>query len=152
MTEEILLLIQYLFFFLPFLAGLVIGKYLENRHYKALHRREAAMRKVPVVTFRTLPGDVIVRDSQLAQGSVVVSADYLKRFLSGFRAIFGGEMHSYSSLLDRGRREALLRMAASAPEADFFLNVRLETSTLAGKRANSIACVEVLAFGTAIYS
>ena len=44
----------------------------------------------------------------------MVSVDYFKRFLAGLRMIFGGRVSSYESLLDRARREALLRMRLQA--------------------------------------
>jgi uncharacterized protein YbjQ (UPF0145 family) len=42
-------------------------------------------------------------------GSVVVSVDYFKRFLAGLRTLVGGRVTSYETLLDRARREAILR-------------------------------------------
>ena len=58
------------------------------------------------------------------------------------------------SLLERARREALLRMTESAREQgyDAVFNVRLETSRLANARGdgNGTAGVEMLAFGTAV--
>lgn len=89
--------------------------------------------------------------SELVYGSVVVSVDYFKRVLMAFRQIFGGEIKSYAPLLDRGRREALLRMKEAAPDADIFVNCRLETSSIANSnRQNSLSCVEIIAYGTAI--
>jgi uncharacterized protein YbjQ (UPF0145 family) len=84
---------------------------------------------------------------------VVVSLDYFKRFLAGLRQIFGGRVRSYESLVDRGRREAILRMKDQARSADIIVNLRLETSivgstTRSGKRR--IGCIEVLAYGTAV--
>ena len=83
-------------------------------------------------------------------GVVVVSIDYYKRFLMGFRKIFGGELRSYSPLIDRGRRESLLRMKESCPDADLFLNCRLETSTISSGKGKAVGCVEVVAYSTAI--
>jgi uncharacterized protein YbjQ (UPF0145 family) len=64
--------------------------------------------------------------------------------------IFGGEMRSYASLIDRGRREALLRMKEQFPSADIFVNCRMETSSISSGQGKAIGCVEVLAFATAI--
>ncbi|MGB5413298.1 MAG: heavy metal-binding domain-containing protein, partial [Polyangiales bacterium] len=78
--------------------------------------------------------------------------DHFKRFLSGFRMIFGGEIRSYSSLIDRARREAVLRMKESQPDADAFLNTRLETSTISSTAGNEgMGTIEVLAYGTAVH-
>ena len=81
---------------------------------------------------------------------MVISVDYFKRFLMNFRRIFGGEIKSYSPLLDRGRREALLRMKESHPHADLYLNCRLETSAISNGKGKTTGCVEILAYCTAI--
>jgi uncharacterized protein YbjQ (UPF0145 family) len=90
----------------------------------------------------------------LVTGSVVVSVDYFKRFLAGLRGLVGGEVKSYGTLLDRARREAVLRMKEEAIRKgyDAIVNVRLETSRLASGRRDGkgTAGVEMLAFGTAV--
>lgn len=134
----------------PLLLGFAGGRYAESRHYASLRQREAATLHVPVVTFRRLAGDRRVAAATLATGSVVVSVDHFKRFLTAFRKVFGGELHAYASLIDRGRREAVLRMKESCPEADLFLNCRLETASISKGQGDAVACVEVLAYGTAI--
>jgi len=130
--------------------GFVAGKIAENRHYRSIREREQRWLHVPAVTWKTLDEDRPVVYATLAIGAVVVSVDHFKRFLMFFRKIFGGEVHSYSSLIDRGRREALLRMKESCPSADLFLNCRLETSTISNGQGKSTGTVEVLAYGTAI--
>ena len=131
--------------------GFASGRYLERKHYKSIARRERERLNSPAVTFRTLPDKRPLASARLAVGSVVVSVDYFKRFLAGFRLFFGGELRSYSPLIDRGRREALLRMKESCPEANLFLNTRLETSSISkGNRGQSIGSVEIVAYSTAI--
>ena len=83
-------------------------------------------------------------------GSVVVSIDHFKRFLSAFRQFFGGEMKSYSSVIDRGRREAILRMTEAAPDASMFRNWRLETSSISKGGGKAVGCAEVVAYATAV--
>jgi len=53
-------------------------------------------------------------------------------------------------LIDRGRREALLRMKEWAPDADVFLNCRLETASISKGEGKAIGCVEVIAYATAV--
>lgn len=131
--------------------GLVLGHYLERKHYKSIARREREYLKSPAVTFRTLPDKRPIAAARLAIGSVVISVDYFKRFLAGVRLFYGGELRSYSPLFDRGKREALLRMKESCPEASLFLNTRLETSSIfKGSRGQSIGSVEIVAYSTAI--
>jgi len=77
--------------------------------------------------------------------------DYFKRLLASLRNIFGGTVKSYESLIDRARREALLRMKEKAPQASMIVNVRIETTTV-GRKANKkgVGCLEALAYGTAV--
>ncbi len=141
-----------LFIFLILLGlGYGFGKYLENKHYRSIKEREAATIHKPVVTFQRLTEGRAAKDVSLAIGSVVVSVDYFKRFMAGFRLFFGGELGSYASLIDRARREAILRMKESCPNADLYLNCRLETSSISkGNKQQKIGSVEILAYSTAV--
>ena len=130
--------------------GFVVGKINERNHYESIHKREQEFLNTPVVSWKTLGEDRPVKRARLATGCVVVSVDHYKRFLMKFRVIFGGEVRSYASLIDRGRREAILRMKASCPSADIFLNCRIETSTISNGQGNATGTVEVLAYGTAV--
>ena len=107
-----------------------------------------------VVNFKTLPSDWKAESVGLVCGSVVISVDYFKRFLAGIRCFFGGRIKTYEPLLDRARREAIMRMkeAARSKGCNTIVNVRLETSRLASSRKNGkgIAGVEILAFGTGL--
>ncbi len=134
----------------PLLLGFVVGRWLERRHYASIHRREQQYMQVAVVTFEPPPPARPIRSATLAVGSVVVSVDYYKRFLAGFRLFFGGQLGSYASLLDRGRREAILRMRESAPQADVFVNARIETSSISQGEDDSTGTVEVFAYATAL--
>ena len=132
--------------------GYFSGTWVEKRHYRSIARRETELLPLPAVNFRTMEGapQAIAR-SRLVTGSAVISIDYFKRFLASLRNIFGGTVTSYESLLDRARREALLRMKAQAPDADIILNVRIETSSIgraSGRR--NVGCLEALAYGTAV--
>jgi uncharacterized protein YbjQ (UPF0145 family) len=134
------------------LTGLIVGKVNESRHYNSIQEREREFLTTPAVTLaNTYPLERPVARTAVSIGSVVVSVDYFKRFLFGFRNIFGGEVKSYSSLLDRGRREAMLRMKEAHPDADAFINCRLETSSVTKGQKDRVSCSEVIAYGTAIY-
>ncbi|MDF3037266.1 MAG: hypothetical protein K0S28_2540, partial [Paucimonas sp.] len=65
--------------------------------------------------------------------------------------IVGGPVQSYETLLDRARREAILRMKESCPDADQIINLRIETSSISEGAKNTVSSVEVLAYGTAVY-
>ena len=81
-----------------------------------------------------------------------MSVDYFKRFLAALRNLFGGRVTSYESLLDRARRESLLRMKekAAALGASMVFNVKYETASISKGAGNTIGSIEVLAYGTAL--
>jgi len=134
------------------LATYFTGSAVERRHYRSIRARELELRQLPAITFRTLPKRWQVVDSGLVSGSVVISVDYFKRFLARLRMIFGGRIHTYESLLDRARREAILRMQEQARElgASMVFNMRFETSSISKGRKDAVGTVEVLAYGTAV--
>ncbi|MEW8366051.1 MAG: YbjQ family protein [Candidatus Thiodiazotropha taylori] len=132
--------------------GYGFGSYAESRHYKSIIARENRLRHIPAVTSRFPPMNNNSGDAELVSGSVVISKDYFKRFIAALRNLVGGQVTSYESLVDRARREAILRMKAQAEQlnADIVFNVKLETSSIHKGRGNSIGSVEVLAYGTAL--
>ena len=132
--------------------GYFIGSFAERRHLGSIEKREAEYILQPIVTME----DVAYPENQiefatLVSGSAVISVDYFKRLLASLRNIFGGTVKSYESLLDRARREALLRMREAALGAGVIVNVRIETASI-GRRANKkgVGCVEAIAYGTAL--
>jgi uncharacterized protein YbjQ (UPF0145 family) len=144
-----------LFIFLFLLVlGYGAGSLAEKRHYKSIQQREQELLKMAVVTAEGSFPDGRVRTATLVTGSAVISIDYFKRLLAILRNIFGGRVKSYESLVDRARREAILRMKEEAKKkgAGMIINMRLETSTI-GKNANKkkqLGSVEAIAYGTAI--
>jgi uncharacterized protein YbjQ (UPF0145 family) len=142
-----------LIIFVTLLAlGYGFGRYAETRHYRSIIQREKALNRLPAIALRMPPVVSAAQKTQLVMGNVVISVDYFKRFLSGLRNLVGGRMMSYESLLDRARREAVLRMKeqADALGAKMVFNIKLETSSISRGRRNGIGSVEVLAYGTAI--
>jgi len=132
--------------------AMVVGTILERRHFRSIREREERTRDLPVLSTRECPAGEVA-EARLVTGEVVVSIDHFKRFLAGLRNIFGGEVRSYCSVLDRGRREAILRMKEQFPEADLIVNLRVETCSVSkstGGREKSIGAAEVIAYGTAI--
>jgi uncharacterized protein YbjQ (UPF0145 family) len=132
------------------LLGFFAGRLAERNHYTSIHKREDEFLSQPAATTRTIEEGREVQSAELAVGSVVVSVDYYKRFLSAFRMLFGGELRSYASVLDRGKREAILRMKESSPTADVYLNFRMETATISKGKRKAIGSVEIVAYSTAI--
>jgi uncharacterized protein YbjQ (UPF0145 family) len=133
-------------------VGYIAGTLAEKRHYRSIRKRETAFLNLPAVTMKGVdyPAEK-VKSAQMVCGSAVISIDYFKRMLAGLRNIFGGTVKSYETLIDRARREALLRMKEMAGSATVIVNVRIETSAI-GKRANKkgVGCLEAIAYGTAL--
>lgn len=144
-------------FGLPLLILMVayfIGSSIEKKHFANIREREDDLHGFPVVSFDTMPDDWNASSSDMVTGSIVISLDYFKRVIAGLRGLIGGRIKTYEPLLERARREALLRMTESARAQgyDAIFNVRLETSRLANaaRDGKGTAGVEMLAFGTAV--
>lgn len=130
-------------------VGYGVGRLQERRHFRSIRQRETELRQVLALSTRYVPEGVKARDARLVSGGVVISSDYFKTFVAGFRAFFGGRFRGYETLLERARREALLRLKedARAAGSTLVIGVRFQTTKIAG---SSTPSVEVLAFGTAL--
>ncbi len=136
------------------ILGYLAGTWAEKRHYRSIAIREGQLLHLPAVSLgSTAIEEDAVAGTRLVSGSAVISIDYFKRFLAALRNIFGGTVRSYESLIDRARREAVLRMKAEARGAAAIVNVRIETAAIGGNSRNRKAttCLEAMAYGTAIY-
>jgi uncharacterized protein YbjQ (UPF0145 family) len=135
-------------------VGYFAGTMAEQSHYKSIRVRELRLRRMPTTNLKRPPPHWRVEKAALVTGSTVISVDYFKRFIAQLRGFIGGRVRSYESLLDRARRESVLRMKEEAAQGGFdaVINVRLESSNvsspLLGK--NGTAGVEIIAFGTAL--
>lgn len=134
------------------LLGFFSGRYFEKKHFKSIIRREAELADVIVIASKQTTAEDSAKPGYMVTGSVVISVDYFKRFLAMLRTIFGGRVTAYETLLDRARREAILRMKqeAKAANADRIFNIKLETASISKNAAGNIGSVEVLAYGTAV--
>lgn len=140
-------------FLVLLVLGYVFGRLLENGHYKSIRLREATLRRrIPVIASKHVPKDVTIAETQLVTGNVVISVDYFKKMIAALRNIVGGRVTSYETLIDRARREAVLRMQEQANDLGAFMvfNVKLETSSISKGARDAIGSVEVLAYGTAL--
>ena len=129
--------------------GFFIGRMNERNHYKRLEADEAALAHITECNIKDVP-DSFQAGGALVTGNVVVAVDYFKVFVASFKMFFGGRLRSYESLLERARREALVRLKreADAMGADAVYNVRFEFSILGQQPKASGA--ELLAYGTAV--
>ena len=82
----------------------------------------------------------------MVKGTVVLSKNFGKDFMSGMKTLVGGELTSYTEMLNEARQIAVTRMVdeATALEADAVINIRYGSSSLMQGAA------EVDAYGTAV--
>lgn len=143
---------QLIFLFGLTTIGFFVGRHLEGKHYESIKAREQQTLHVPMMNFGAKQDLPHAHEAQLFVGSVVVANDYFKTLTSALRNLVGGRILVYESLVDRGRREALLRMKEEAIEwgASQIVNIRFETSNIGGQTGGGLAAVEIMAYGTAI--
>lgn len=134
-------------------VGYLCGTIGQRWHYRDIERREWVLRNILVFNEKMPPAQFSGQEFALVSGSVVMSSDYFRQVVAGLKQIVGGRLVSFEAMLDRGRREAILRMKEEARQmgASVIFNVRLETSNLssAGGRNQGLTCMELIAYGTA---
>ncbi len=135
------------------LLGLVVGRARERGHFRSLEARERQLAYMLVTDIKSFPGGAeAASGGALVMGQAVIATDYLKSFLAGLRKIVGGELRSYESLMERARREAILRMLEEAKGLGFnaVCNLRMGTADIgAMSGAKGSVMVEAFATGTA---
>ncbi|WP_299876375.1 YbjQ family protein [uncultured Cocleimonas sp.] len=131
--------------------GYFFGRRAEKKHFISLIEREKVMNQLPAMASRMPPQDNRY-EQKLVSGNVVIANDYFKTFVAGLRNLFGGKISTYETLLDRGRREAVLRMKDQAQQfgAELVFNVKYETSSISGQDSRKMPIIEVHAYGTAL--
>jgi uncharacterized protein YbjQ (UPF0145 family) len=147
------LLIQLTVFAVLLLVGLLFGRAAEKRHFKQLAQKELILRNVLVFSGKRVPEGQAFRRGTLVVGSVVIAEDYFKRVAAALKSLVGGRLTAYESLMDRGRREAIVRMKEEARKlgASMVLNVQFETARLSEDRGQQVLfSAEFIAYGTAL--
>lgn len=132
-------------------VGWFFGSRAEARHLAHLDREEARLSHIIVHNLRRVPTpETLQADAIMVTGNVVIAFDYFKRIAGAFRAFFGGEVLSYSRMMERARREAVIRMQDQAAKmgANAVYNVRIEFSAIG--QMPKISGAELLAYGTAV--
>jgi len=142
---------QLILFAILVALGYFFGQRAERKHFASIREREAAFRTLPTIMLKKPLNPEDIRDYKLVSGNAVIAVDYFKRLVASLVNLFGGRISSYESLLDRARREAMLRMKENAGNAHEIINIRYETSSISKGAQQNIGAVEVLAYGTAIY-
>ena len=102
--------------------------------------------RVLLSTTDAIAGHTVSQHLGLVTGSTVRTKDVAKDLFASVRTIFGGEITTYTELLNEARAEALLRLKTSAATegANAVLAVRISTTSLPGGAS------ELLAYGSAV--
>ena len=98
-----------------------------------------------IVTVETLQG-CNYEAMGIVSGSTIQSKNFVSDFGQGLKSIVGGELHSYTDMMEKAREKATQRMIDNAVcmGADAIVGVRFTTSAIMAQAA------EVLVYGTAI--
>ena len=115
---------------------------LEDNQTVTLHKEENIM---VLVNIDYIPGKEF-EVLGMAKGTVVQSKNFGKDFMAGMKTLVGGEITSYTEMLNEARQIAIKRMVdeAEALGADAVINVRY------GSSAVMQGAAEVIAYGTAV--
>ena len=138
-------IINLIFFAVSLAAGYFVGSRIEKKHYEELVSREQALSHLSAVTGKNFLDGRQVAESNLVMANVVICTDYFKVVVTSLRNILGGRIMACESLVDRARREAVLRLKEQAAGSDIIINMRLVSS-----RIGAGTSVEAMAYGTAI--
>lgn len=143
---------EFLVFLTLLVIGYLFGRLAEQRHFTSIRAREAEFRDVLAFSARFPPPTSKRTDAVLVDGNVVVAVDYFKMTAAALRNLLGGRVTSFETLIERARREAILRMKANARArgATQIFNVKLETSSIGQGASGQSFSVEVYAYGTAL--
>ncbi|MBE7463654.1 MAG: heavy metal-binding domain-containing protein [Planctomycetes bacterium] len=153
-ADLVILLISLGISFVLLVLGWIVGRAREQAHMRDLDAREAAAREVLLTGLRSFPLGADPRHGAvLVSGECVIATDYFKTFAASLKKIFGGELTSFETLMDRARREATMRMVEQARQMgyDAVCNVRLEGVDISGTGTNpqAQAMAAATVFGTA---
>lgn len=99
-----------------------------------------------LTNIESVPGKRIVEHFGLVCGSTVRAKNAFRDLGAGLKNIVGGEVKSYTALMEESREEAVERMELQAEEmgANAIVNVRFSTSNIAAGAA------ELYVYGTAV--
>ena len=128
--------------------GWLLATWFERRHFRSINEREISLQRIMVNTSKRIE-TCEPEGTTLLIGSVVVAHDYFRTLIIFFRKIVGGNIKPYERLVQRGRREALIRLNEEADERgiDKVINVRFTTNSVSGRFLHAI---EMVAYGTGV--
>ncbi len=99
-----------------------------------------------VVTTPSVPGAEIAETLGVARGATIRARHIGRDILAALKSIVGGEIESYTKLMEESREQAISRMVEHAGSlgADAVVSVRIVTSMVMQTAS------EILVYGTAV--
>ena len=99
-----------------------------------------------ISTTENIPNKKVCEILGIARGSTVRARNIGKDILASFKSLIGGEITSYTDMMDEARIIATERLLkdAEALGADAVIGFKLQTSAVMGGAA------EIIAYGTAV--
>lgn len=139
------LILQIIIFAILFSVGFGFGRYNEGKHFRYLDEQEQRLAYIRVNNSRFVVSEY---SGHMISSNVVISHDYFKYAIANVQNMLGGRLTSYESVVERARREAIIRLKLEAEKigATQIMGIRLSTTEL-GMQGGM---VEVFAYGTAI--
>jgi len=104
------------------------------------------VKEIIVVTMNDIPGRKVKKILGIVRGNTVRSRNLGRDIMAWFKSIVGGEIETFTELINQSRDEAYNRMVNNAIKlgADGIIAMRFDASSI---MANSS---EILAYGTAV--
>ena len=139
------IIFQIIIFLILFAVGFGFGRRVEQKHLRDLDEAEKKFAYIRIDTNKFVESATA---GHLISTNVVISHDYFKFVLANIRNVLGGRLTSYESIVERARREAIIRLKQQAAQmgATQIMGMRLSTTEL-GMQGGM---VEVFAYGTAV--
>ncbi|MCK5041809.1 MAG: heavy metal-binding domain-containing protein [Sphingomonadales bacterium] len=138
--------------------GWFIAWWLERKHLKYLTAREAELKHITVEAgpkelseVAQSSANMFTGMSGMFTGSVVLSHDGFRSITIAIAKIFGGNIKQYERLLDRARRQAIIRLKEDAEGQGVtrIVNMKMLTTSITRKGPKA---VEIVVYGTGVAS
>lgn len=104
------------------------------------------MKDMMIITTNEIPGKEVVKVLGIVKGNTVRARNIGRDIGAGLKSIVGGEIKTYTEMINQSREEAINRMTNEAIDlgADAIIGVKFTTSMIMQGAS------EMLAYGTAV--
>ena len=108
------LIFQVIIFAILFSVGFGFGRYNERKHFRYLDEQEQRLAYIQMNSSRFIMSEY---SGQMISSNVVISHDYFKYAIANVQNMLGGRLTSYESVVERARREAIVRLKLEAEKS-----------------------------------